>query len=63
MSEPETIAALRDVLDAHANVAATGRCRLCAVVTCTTWRATYDRLADAGHLMATPDRWERPSWR
>lgn len=48
----------RQVLDTHRPE---GECRVCAICNvsrCPDWLDAYDRLAVAGQLMATPDRWQ-----
>jgi hypothetical protein len=69
MLTAETAQHLRELLVSHGDDVQLGACPHCEVSRCEVWRDAYDRLALAGELMATPDRWEhhpslrRDDWR
>lgn len=55
---PVEVTYYRDVLVTHADDLVLAVCQVCQVTRCPDWRTAYDRLALAGQLMATPDRWQ-----
>lgn len=55
---PVEVAYYREVLVAHANDLVLGVCSVCQVTRCMDWCNAYDRLAAAGELMASSERWQ-----
>lgn len=67
--EPVQVAYYRQVLVAHTDDLVLGVCPVCRATRCEDWCTAYDRLAAAGELMASPERWhsiakaDRKPWR
>lgn len=64
----DQVACYRQALDTHTTDPQSGVCKVCRVPRCPDWLDAYDKLAAAGQLMATPDRWQdrtsdRAPWR
>jgi hypothetical protein len=55
---PDLTAYYRQVLDTHRPEGKRRVCSVCDVARCPDWLDAYDKLAVAGQLMATSDRWQ-----
>ncbi len=53
----EQVIYYRGVMETHANLSTSGVCAICREPRCPDWRDAYERLAAAGQIMATPERW------